>query len=64
MTDQDMSLKACRFAYISDRTYTLDEVESVTSTVAETTPEHLKDTPRAKVFFRRLWYPAVMSVLL
>ena len=48
LTEQDVSLDAHRFAYISDRTYTPDEVESMTSTVAETTPEHVKDAPNAK----------------
>ena len=64
LTDQDISLDAHRFAYISDRTYTPDEVESMTSTVAETTPEHVKDAPNAKMFLRSLWYRAVMSTLL
>ncbi|KAL3142958.1 hypothetical protein ABBQ38_003243 [Trebouxia sp. C0009 RCD-2024] len=64
LTDQDISLDAHRFAYISDRTYTPDEVESMTNTVAETTPEHVKDAPNAKMFLRSLWYRAVMSTLL
>ena len=64
LTEQDISLDAHRFAYISDRTYTPDEVESMTSTVAETTPEHVKDAPNAKMFLRSLWYRAIMSTLL
>ena len=64
LTDQDDSLDAQRFAYISDRTYTSDEVESMTQKVAETTPEHVKDAPNAKMFLRSLWYRAIMSTLL
>ena len=64
LTEQDISLDANRFAYISDRTYTPDEVESMTSTVAERTPEHVKDAPNAKMFLRSLWYRAIMSTLL
>lgn len=64
VTDQGISLDACHFAYITDRTYTPDEVESMTSTVAEKTPEHVKDAPSAKMFLRSLWYRAVMSTML
>ncbi|DBA99879.1 TPA: hypothetical protein ACH3X1_013768 [Trebouxia sp. C0004] len=64
LTDQDINLDAQRFAYISDRTYTPEEVESMTQTVASTTPEHVKDAPNAKMFLRSLWYRAIMSTLL
>ena len=64
VTDQAISLDASRFAYISDRTYTPDEVESMTSTVVETIPEYLKDAPNAKMFLRSFWYRAVTSTLL
>ncbi len=64
LTDQDINLDAQRFAYISDRTFTPEEVESMTQTVASTTPEHVKNAPNAKIFLRSLWYRAIMSTLL
>ena len=64
LNDQDVHLDAQRFAYISDRTYTPEEVESMTQTVAASTPEHVKDAPNAKMFLRSLWYRAIMSTLL
>ena len=64
LNDQDVNLDAQRFAYISDRTYTSEEVESMTRTVASTTPEVVKDAPNAKMFLRSLWYRAIMSTLL
>lgn len=64
LTDQDVNLDPQRFAYISDRTYTPEEVESMTRIVADTTEEHVKDAPNAKMFLRSLWYRAIMSTLL
>ncbi len=63
LTDQDINLYA-RFAYISDRTYTPEEVESMTQAVASTSPEHVQDAPNTKLFLRSLWYRAIMSTLL
>lgn len=64
LTDQDVNLDPQRFAYISDRTYTPEEVESMTQIVEDTTEEHVKDAPNAKMFLRSLWYRAIMSTLL
>ena len=64
LTDQDINLDAQRFAYISDSTYTPEQVESMTQTVVSSIPEHVKDAPNAKMFLRSLWYRAIMSTLL
>lgn len=64
LTDQDVNLDPQRFAYMCDRTYTSDQVESETKVVADTTEEHVKDAPNAKMFLRSLWYRAIMSTLL
>ena len=64
LTDQDVNLDPQRFAYISDKTYLAEEVESKTAVVAAATEEHVKDAPNAKMFLRSLWYRAIMSTLL
>ena len=64
VTDEDRNLDAKHFACISGHTYTSEEVESMTQTVASNTPQHVKSAPNAKMFLRSLWYRAIMSMLL
>ncbi|KAK9806713.1 hypothetical protein WJX72_000302 [[Myrmecia] bisecta] len=63
LQDQDKDLDPQRFAYISDRTYTPEEVEEFTTVIANCTPEHVKDAPNPKMFLRSFWYRTVSSGL-
>ncbi|KAL4452109.1 hypothetical protein ABPG75_007771 [Micractinium tetrahymenae] len=49
------------FAYISDDTYTADEVEAQTQVIVGLVPEHLKRSPNTKMFLRSFWYRATLK---
>lgn len=53
-----------RFAYISDRTYTPDEVEELSLHIDRETPDLVRAAPNAKMFLRSFWYRAVTEQLL
>ncbi|KAK9863919.1 hypothetical protein WJX84_000139 [Apatococcus fuscideae] len=62
--EQDKNLDPARFAFISDRTYTVEEVEQATRTVADTVPEEIRDAPNGKMFLRSFWYRGVAALVM
>eukprot|EP00887_Chlorella_sp_A99_P007648 scaffold20.g7648.t1 len=59
--DEAKSMDPQRFAYISDDTYTAEEVEECTQLIAALVPAHLKAAPNAKMFLRSFWYRATLK---
>jgi len=57
----DKLLDPSRFSYISDDTYTIEEVEEATQEVSISIPEPLKYAPNSKMFLRSFWYRLVTS---
>ncbi|KAL4437486.1 hypothetical protein ABPG77_003467 [Micractinium sp. CCAP 211/92] len=49
------------FAYISDDTYTAEEVEAQTQVIVGLVPEHLKRSPNTKMFLRSFWFRAALK---
>ena len=62
--ENDKDLDPHRFAYISDRTYTPQQVEELTTVVHQGTGAHVRLAPNAKMFLRSFWYRAVTAGLL
>lgn len=63
LSEQDKNLDPARFAFISDRTYTVEEVEQATRTVAESVPDEIRDAPNGKMFLRSFWYRGVAALI-
>ncbi len=63
LSEHDKNLDPARFAFISDRTYTVEEVELATSTVADTVPDEIRDAPNGKMFLRSFWYRGVAALI-
>ena len=55
------ALDPSKFAYISDRTYTAQEVEQMTAVVQRFTSADLRTAPNAKMFLRSYWYRSVQA---
>lgn len=55
------ALDPSKFAYISDRTYTAQEVEDMTAVVHSFTSAALRTAPNAKMFLRSYWYRSVQA---
>lgn len=53
---QQKELDPRRFAHISDRAYSSDEVVKVTEQVQLAIPVYLRQAPSAKIFLRSFWY--------
>ncbi len=58
LKEQDRDLDPARFAYISDSTYTPEQIEQMTACIVEAIPCVVKDSPNAKMFLRSFWYRA------
>ncbi|KAK9809822.1 hypothetical protein WJX73_010078 [Symbiochloris irregularis] len=59
--DLSKQLDPQRFAQISDKTYSPDEVEQATAEVQEAIPHELQVAPCAKLFLRSFWYRLAAS---
>jgi hypothetical protein len=59
--EEKKSMDPARFAYISDRAYTAEQVEEMTAVVRASTTEDLRTCPNAKMFLRSFWYRSVQT---
>ena len=59
--EEKKALDPSKFAYISDRTYTAEQVEQMTAVVQQFTSTDLRCAPNAKMFLRSFWYRSVQA---
>ena len=59
--EEQKLLDPSKFAYISDRTYTPEQVEQMTAVVQQFTSDDLRTAPNAKMFLRSYWYRSVQA---
>lgn len=52
----EKDLEPQRFASVSDKTYSSEEVVKMTDEVQRSIPAHLRQAPSAKMFLRSFWY--------
>ncbi|PSC71048.1 chitin deacetylase-like isoform e [Micractinium conductrix] len=61
LAELDKKLDPANFAYISDDTYSAEEVEAQTQVIVSFVPEPLKRSPNIKMFLRSFWYRATLK---